>query len=209
VEVLALYALARRWIWLLIPCIIAGSAIAFLFGSRLPATYESTATLLVGHPFRANSDTLAANRLQAQTYADLAILRPSLQKVVDAVGVQKTPEDLAGQVIVRASRISSLLTVTVSDTNPDTAAAIANAVADELIALSRDRTIPRPTNVPVVEPTVLTVAEPAVPAAAPSSPKVALITALGAAGGLLVAVSVIIVVMAHRASRPQSGRVAF
>jgi succinoglycan biosynthesis transport protein ExoP len=188
VEVRRLFALARRWIRLLVLCIVVGTIVGYALASVLPKSYSSTTTLLVGQPFSSTTDTLAVNQLQAQTYAELATLRPTLQKVIAAVGLTETPEDLAGQVLVRASLTSNLLTVVVSNPKSDIAAAIANAVAAQLIALA-----PAPTK--GLGPPNLTVVEAAVPAAAPSSPKVALITALGTAGGLLVAAGVIAIAM--------------
>jgi succinoglycan biosynthesis transport protein ExoP len=196
VELAQLYALARRWLRLLILCVALGMTIAFIVASVLPKAYESTTTMLVGQPFTANSDTLAANRLQAQQYADLATLRPMLQLVINAVGLQESPEELANHVLVRPSRTSNLLTVTVTNTNPGNAAAIANEVARQLITLSLDPKNPSAVN--------LTVVEPAVPAPSPSSPKVVLITAMGGAAGVLLAVAIIANVLRSAARRERA-----
>lgn len=187
-EVRQLFVIARRWIRLLVLGIVAGTVLGYAVGSVLPKTYHSTATLLVGQPFTATTGDLAANQQQAQTYAELATLRPLLEKVIAAVGVQETPEALAGQVLVEVSHTSNLLTIGVSSSKSDTAAAIANAVANQLIALA-----PAPSSNSAAG--ILTIVEPAVIVLAPSAPKVPLITALGTVGGLFAAALVIAVVM--------------
>jgi capsular polysaccharide biosynthesis protein len=193
-EVRQLYAVARRWIRLLALGYVAGAVIGFGAASLMPKMYSSTTTLLVGQPFIATTDILAANQLQAQTYAELATLRPMLQKVIATVGLQESPDDLADQILVEASHTSNVLTITATNLKPDVAAAVADQLAAQLIALAPPANAsPGATTAPGAA--TLAVVEPAVAASTPSSPKVLLITLIGTLGGLFVAAVIIAVVM--------------
>ena len=193
-EVRPLLFIARRWIRLLALGYVVGAVLGYGLAAVLPKMYTSTTTLLVGEPFTATTDILAANQLQAQTYAELATLRPILQEAITAVGLDETPDSLAGQVIAEASHTSNLLTITVSNQRPDAAAAVADQIAKELIALAPPASA-SPGTTPANADATLTVVEPAVAAVLPSSPKVLLITLLGTIGGLLVAGAIIAFVM--------------
>lgn len=193
-EVRRLVAIARRWIRLLALGYVAGSVLGYGAAALMPKMYSSTTTLLVGQPFTATTDILAANQAQAQTYAELATLRPMLQKVIAAVGLQESPDALSAQVLVEASHTSNVLTITATNQNPDVAASIADHLAGQLIALA-----PPAGNSPGATAgsgaATLAVVQPAFPASTPSSPKVLLITLIGTLGGLFVASAIIAVVM--------------
>ena len=101
--------------------------------------YESDATLIVGESLTANPDynqLLASQRL-SKTYASIATTRPLLNRVIDKLGLAPvTPDELAKRVRASAALDSTLLTITAQDPDQARAAAIANAMADELIAAS-------------------------------------------------------------------------
>jgi non-specific protein-tyrosine kinase len=104
-----------------------------------PKLYESDATLIVGESLTtANPDynqLLASQRL-SKTYASIATTRPRLENVIATLGLNTTPDELAKHVRSSAALDSTLLTITAQDGDPTRAAAIANAVAEELIAAS-------------------------------------------------------------------------
>jgi len=52
------------------------------------------------------------------------------------MGLDLTADELRGRVVAETPQSNTLLTITVSDTDPTRAAAIANALADQLIAAS-------------------------------------------------------------------------
>ena len=133
-------AIVRRLFPLVIISIILSAATAFAGASMQPKVYESDATLIVGESLSAaNPDynqLLASQRL-SKTYATIATTRPVLTRVIEMVGLTGvTPDQLAKRVRASAALDSTLLTITAQDGEPQRAAAIANALAEELIAAS-------------------------------------------------------------------------
>lgn len=122
---------------LLIASVALAGASAFFFSTLQPKVYQSEATLIVGQSLTAvNPDfnqLLVSQRL-SETYATIATTRPVLQKVIDRVGLEDTPEELAERVSAESDPNSALLKVSAQDGNPGLAATIANTLAEELIA---------------------------------------------------------------------------
>jgi polysaccharide biosynthesis transport protein len=114
----------------------------YLVAARLPPTYESEARLLVG-PVSGDRDLLQAAGQQAQNYAALAttgiIVGPAARELgMSRDSLRNKLED------VTASEVTRLLAIRVHDGNATRAAMIANAVADELVAYSREGGIVAP-----------------------------------------------------------------
>jgi len=143
----------RGWLifirdWLLVLLVGTGMAgvAAFAISNVLPKTYEAESLLLVGQSLTApNPDysQLLASQIIAQTYAQVATTRPSLERVVAALELDVSPEALS--VDVRAPANDTLLIITAQSTDPAEAAAIANALAAELLAGVDDDAIPNVT----------------------------------------------------------------
>ena len=106
---------------------------------QLPKAYDARATLIVGQSLSAvNTDynqLLVSQRLST-TYASVATTRPVLQAAILEAGLSVSPDDLGKRVRATAASDSTLLTITVRDLDPAHAAAAANALADQLIAVS-------------------------------------------------------------------------
>lgn len=102
----------------------------YLVAERLPATYESEATLLVG-PVSADRETLQAAGTQARTYAGLAGTAAILNSAARDAGM--TPSSLESKVDVTASDITRLITIRARDGDAVRAATIANATARALV----------------------------------------------------------------------------
>lgn len=124
---------------LLITSVAIAAAGSYLFSSLQPRVYEATATLIVGQSLSAvNPDynqLLVSQRLSS-TYATVATTRPVLERVIERLGLIDTPGDLARLVSAGAAPDGALLTVSGRDGDPIRAAALANALAEELIAAS-------------------------------------------------------------------------
>ena len=132
-------AIYRAWLPLLIASVLVASAAAYLVSLQLPKAYEAKATLVVGQSLTAVSpdyNQLLVSQQLSTTYARVATTRPVLASVVNQLHLSGTSDDLAARVRADASQDSTLLTITVQDPDPTRAAAIANAVADALIAAS-------------------------------------------------------------------------
>ena len=134
-----LISTVRSWLPLmLVAALLAGGA-AFIVSNLQQKVYEARATLIVGQALSAaNPDytqLLVAQSLSA-TYAAIATTRPIMQSLIDELSLDASPGGLASRVRVDAPADSTLLMITAQDTDPDRAAAIANALARHLIAAS-------------------------------------------------------------------------
>lgn len=132
-------AVARHWLWLLIAGVVVGAGSAFLVSNALPRTYEATTTLIVGQSLSAANpeynDVLTSQRL-SQTYSRLATTRPLLDRVIGKLGLATTAEELSATVRAQATRDSTLIEIVATDRDPTQAAAIANALSEELLSAS-------------------------------------------------------------------------
>jgi succinoglycan biosynthesis transport protein ExoP len=132
-------AVLRHWAWLIIASVLLAGGVSYLVSSSLPKVYEGKATLIVGQSLTAidpDYNQLLASQRLSQTYATVATTRPILDRVLTGLDLGLPIEDLEERVAAGAPRDSTLITITAQWGDPDTAAAIANAIAEELIAAS-------------------------------------------------------------------------
>ncbi len=129
----------RHWSWLIVACVLLASGTAYLVSSSLPKTYDGRVTLIVGQSLSAaNPDynqLLASQRLST-TYASVATTGPIMQRVISSLGLTTTPDDLRSHITAQAPANNTLIYITATDGDPQRAANIANAVANELISES-------------------------------------------------------------------------
>ena len=132
-------AIIRAWFPLLVLSVLLAAGAAFAVSSQLPKVYEAKATLNVGQSLSAvnpdYSQVLVSQNLSA-TYATVATTRPILNAVIAQLGLGVTSDDLLNRVRADAPSASTLLSITAQDAVPARAAAIANAMATQLIAAS-------------------------------------------------------------------------
>ena len=129
----------RRWTWLLVASVLLAGGAAFLVSTALPKMYEARVTLIVGQSLQATSpdyNQLLASQRLSQTYADLVATQALLARVIEREGLATTTDELRELVSADAPRDSTLVTITVADPDPVRVAAIANTLAEELIAAS-------------------------------------------------------------------------
>ena len=132
-------AVLRAWWWLLVASVLLAGGAAFIVSGLLPKVYQGQTTLVVGQGLSAVSpdyNQLLASQQISQTYAQVATTRPLLEKVIAQLNLQETPEELLKHVQASATPNNTLITITAQDGNPARAAAIANDLADALIAAS-------------------------------------------------------------------------
>jgi non-specific protein-tyrosine kinase len=132
-------AIIRAWLPLLVASVLLAAGAAFVVSSQLPKVYEAKATLNVGQSLSAvNPDytQLLVSQDLSATYATVATTRPILNAVIAQLGLGVTSDDLLSHVRADAPLSSTLLTITAQDAAPTRAAAIANAMATQLIAAS-------------------------------------------------------------------------
>ena len=132
-------ALVRTWYPLLLVSILLAAGAAFVISNLQAKVYEAKATLIVGQSLTGvnpdYSQLLASQRLSA-TYAAVATTRPLLEAVIDELGLDTAPGELRDRIVAGAPTDSTLVTLSAQDTDAGQAAAIANALADQLIAAS-------------------------------------------------------------------------
>ena len=124
------------------PVIFAGllaAVAAFAASNVLPKTYEAQSRLLVGQALQTRNPDV--NLFQSaidlsRTYAAIGETRQVLEKVIAKVGINVPVETLLNQVSVKAATDQPLIDIKASADTADKAAAIANALGAELIALA-------------------------------------------------------------------------
>jgi succinoglycan biosynthesis transport protein ExoP len=132
-------AIVRAWLPLLVAVVVFAAGVAYVVTGLLPKVYEAKARLIVGQSLSAvNPDynqLLVSQRLST-TYAAVATTRPILETVIGQLGLGVTSDELLKLVRADAPLDSTLLTIVAQDADPARAAAIANAIAEQLIAVS-------------------------------------------------------------------------
>jgi len=130
---------ARRWWWLMLLGAVLPMAVSYYLTSRQPDLYQAKATVMVGSSLQSVSPSpgvLTMSGQLAQAYAELAKRRIITEAVAQRLGLDMSPGQLARQMTVRVQAQLQLIEITVADSDPQWAAAIANAVALELVQRS-------------------------------------------------------------------------
>ncbi|HID63880.1 MAG TPA: hypothetical protein EYP49_14260, partial [Anaerolineae bacterium] len=131
--------LIRRWWWLLVVGAVIPMVVSYYFASQQPDLYQAKATIMVGTGLQ-NPDPdprqISLGNALATAYAELVKQGPVVEAVIERLGLRRTPGQLAAQIGTRTYSGAQLLEIQVTDTNPEAAALIANALADELIRRS-------------------------------------------------------------------------
>ena len=134
-ELTGYLAVARRWWWTLLVATWVAGVSGYVVASQIPPTYEAQTQLLVG-PYNTDRDTLVAAGDLVQTYSQLVTTTPLLESAIRESGAQLTAAELKQATRSTANDTTRFLTIRVQDTNPDMAARLANALADEITQLT-------------------------------------------------------------------------
>ena len=132
--------LARRWARLLV----LGAALAAVtaFGIHTAASpgaaYEARSSVLVGPALSgtANSAQMDVARRVAQVYTEIAVSSPVLERADRRLGLGLDAVELRGLVSAATPQDPPLITITAVAADRETAAAIANGIVGELIAMA-------------------------------------------------------------------------
>jgi non-specific protein-tyrosine kinase len=139
VDLRHLIGIIRSWLPLLVLAGVLAGAGGFIASSLQPKVYAAQASLIVGESLSSsnpNQAQLQVSQSLATTYTAIAKKRPLLQKVSDDINGALSPAQLDEIIEVRAAPDVPILTIAVEDTDPDRAAAVANSLAEALIAAS-------------------------------------------------------------------------
>jgi succinoglycan biosynthesis transport protein ExoP len=180
--------LLATWIAIVAVSSAVCALVAFVATSQRPLAYVSEASLLIGPPLNGpiNESDINVGQLLRGTYADLATTRPLLARVIADTGTSLTAEDLAGVVSARVPANSTLLVVSVTTSNANQAAQLANALASELVNYPTTLALPKVGATSGNNVTV-SVVDPAIPATSAQDRHILLGTAAGGGVGLLIA----------------------
>ena len=127
----------RRWWPVLLLSTLVAAAAAYVLASRIAPTYEARAALLTG-PINTDFGTLRASGELARTYAELASSGPLVTEAAREAGREGTTDELRAAVTASANQVTRIVSIRVRDTDPERAAAFANAVAVRLTTLSEN-----------------------------------------------------------------------
>ncbi len=132
--------LFTKWWWLFVISVIIPAVISYYFTAQRPDLYQAKATILVGASIfqdpNPDQTTIRLGNTLAAAYAELLRQGPVIEAVIERLGLDRTPGQLAEQIGTGFYSGAQLLEIQVTDTNPEAAALIANALADELIRRS-------------------------------------------------------------------------
>lgn len=176
------FPIIRRWV--VVIALSTGVALLAGYGvaQRMTPTYQARADLLVGS-LDADIASVRASTAAIETYAELAETPLTLDAVAQATGIERSRLDSGLRVSVDPE--ARILSVRVRASDPEVAAAAANAVADRLISLSADDASG------ASEP--LRRIDAASPPSSPIAPRVEVIAVLAAAVGLLGGLALVMV----------------
>lgn len=125
-----------KWWWLFVLSTGLAAVASYYASLQQPRIYQATTTLIVGQITQqanpTSQDFYTIERL-AESYAQMATRQPILQAALDNLGVKMSWQELKWRVNAYPVPQTQLLGITVEDTSPERAVAIADEVARELI----------------------------------------------------------------------------
>ena len=130
-----------KWLWLVVLAAVVAAISSYFTVNSAPRLYQTKTTIMVGRfiedPDPSGTQFYTSQQL-AQTYVQIVRRQPVLQGALDALNLsdKMSWESLAGKVAANLIAGTQLIEIYVTDTNPQRAQALADAVAQELIRQS-------------------------------------------------------------------------
>jgi capsular polysaccharide biosynthesis protein len=182
-----LAVLRRHWrIWL--GCTAVGLLLATVVLQVTPKTYEATARVFVSaSPSISNSAQFVNQR--AKSYPAVAESQAVLGPVIEQLGLAETTAELRTRVTADNPVDTSQVQITTTGTDPEEAAAISNAVAEQMAEVVEELETPQSGDRPVT----LTVNDPAAVPTRAVAPVALYILTLGLVAGLFLGLAAAIV----------------
>ncbi|MFK4808257.1 polysaccharide biosynthesis tyrosine autokinase [Microbacterium sp. ZW CA_36] len=182
--------LRKNWVIIVVATLV-GIGIAAAWSLTRTPQYEAQSTVFVSTQSGSTIQDLqqGSNFTQSrvQTYTNLVTTPIVVNPVIAELGLGTTANDLGARVEASAALNTTLITITVTDTDPVRAAETANALAMSLTAVVEQLETPNGTD---TSPVSLERVKDALPPLKPSSPNVPLNLALGALVGLALGIGV-------------------
>ncbi|MGY1659602.1 polysaccharide biosynthesis tyrosine autokinase [Geodermatophilus sp. SYSU D00705] len=185
------YLRVLREQWLIIVLgVLLGTGAATAVWHSTPPQYTTFLTMYVSAQSSSSADSAySAGLLSAQrvtSYVELASSERVAAEVVDRLGLDETPGQVASQITASNSPDTVLIYVTVTGTSPDDVTAIANTVGEVVSDLVDD--LEAPTVSGGATPVAVRVVEPAALPSSPSSTSLTTALTFGFLAGLAVGV---------------------
>jgi capsular polysaccharide biosynthesis protein len=180
----------RRYVTLLIVATVIGASAAALYSWAGADEYRSTTRLFLTTNALDVSDVyqaMLAGQQRVLTYRVLASDPHLLSDAVARAGMRTDPDTVRKNLHVDVPPATIILDISVDDTNPVSAAKLANAVADELIATINE--LERPLGGGPA-PVTMTVVQRAAPPATPRAKLDPVLVAAGAIAGFILGLAV-------------------
>jgi polysaccharide biosynthesis transport protein len=175
-------SVVRRWWLVVIAATVAAGLGGSLLAAQQPRLYFSEARVLVG-PISTDLNTQRAAGQLALTYSELVASQWLIGSTVARLGLDLDPMVVGESVSASANDITRLLSIRVTDPDPDRAAVLANSLAEELAILGAQAGRPEGQ---------VQVLEAAQPSSRPLSPPSSLIALLAAFIGLVGSLSLVV-----------------
>lgn len=179
----------RNWI-LIVAAVLTGILVAAGSSMLMRATYTSDTQLFVSIQNSGSAQELQQgntfSQARVQSYVKTATTPVVLQPAIDALGLDMSATDLAARVNATSDLNTVLINISVNDTSPVQAAAIAQAIAASLI--DAIEALERPKN-GGSSPVNLSIVTPAEAPTTPSAPNTKLNLLLGLVIGLALGVT--------------------
>ncbi|MFU8945394.1 polysaccharide biosynthesis tyrosine autokinase [Mycetocola zhadangensis] len=181
--------LHKSWI-LIVACTLIGVGAAAAYSLTLAPKYQSTTQLYVS--VRASEGAATGDLVQGTSFARQAVISyvdvvnsaVVLDKVIDELELDLTPQQLAPSITAASPLNTVLINVTVTNTDPIQAAAIANSVGATFTDVVTNQ-LEKPEG-EAASPVKIETIQPAVTPTAPSSPNVPLNVVVGLILGLAI-----------------------
>lgn len=178
-----------RWV-LIASCTLATIAIAALLTLNSTPQYASSARLFVSTSGSDDSQALQGSQFSLQrvkSYADLLTGQEIARRVVDELELTQDPKSLAGQISASSKLDTVILTVSVTDPNPERAQMLADAVSKVFVSYVAELETPPGKDEATIKATVV---DPAGLPGSPISPQPTRNIGLGLILGLLLGAGV-------------------
>lgn len=188
------FRVLRKGWWIVVASLLLGVGAATAVTLVQTPTYSATAKVFVSTQSAGTvSDLVQGNAFSVQrvrTYSDLVSTPLVLLPVIRQLDLDMSPELLATRIVASAPLDTSIIAITVNDTDPERAADIANSASQNLAAVVQD--VETPALDEAISPVKLTRAQEATVPLRPASPNIPLYLALGAAAGLIIGILIAI-----------------
>lgn len=135
-EIRKYVALLWQWAWLVILGVVIAAGVAYIVSINTTPVYQASARLLIDQAPGASSNTYAdvlTIEKISQTYVELLTVSDVLNEVITELNLPTEASGLRRQISASAPADTQILNITVQDTNPERAAAIANSTAEAFI----------------------------------------------------------------------------